>query len=451
MAEPVQIPLSDLLFDTENPRLVETQESQQAAALELARQQGDNLLRLAEDIVQHGLDPTSLTAVVATGDRRKRYKVLEGNRRIVALRALETPSLISPALSSTGNRKLGELARRYALDPVISVPCVLFDTEEAAQHWIELRHTGQNRGIGLVEWGSEEKDRYYARHAGSRKPAGQVVEFVEKHGSLSAAAKASKQKILTNVERILGSPYAREKLGLDLREGQVLAMYPLGEVARSLTQVVEDLKTGKVGVPDLYRVGDRQGYVDGLPSSSLPKKSKKLGSPVVLDDLTSGATTPRPVTKKPSRRKKAVSRTTVIPKTSPLEVTPPRINTIFLELLQLNAEQYPNACSVLLRVFIELSVDHYLESNKLMTDQKMRETPLAKRLKTVVKDLEDSGAISAKLARAMEGVADGNRNLLAAPLPTFNQYVHNQYVFPRASDLYVTWDEVAPFMEKLWP
>jgi hypothetical protein len=50
----------------------------------------------------------------------------------------------------------------------------------------------------------------------------------------------------------------------------------------------------------------------------------------------------------------------------------------------------------------------------------------------------------------MEKVADG-QSVLAASVPTFHLYVHNQYVFPKPSELYAAWDEMSPFMEKLWP
>jgi hypothetical protein len=160
MPEIVDIPLADLLLDVENPRLIETQQTQQDTARELAARQGEALLRLAQDIVEHGTDPTTLVAVVPTGDRHKRYQVVEGNRRVLALRALESPSLVASAFTSSRNRKLASLAKRYAAQPIDRVTCVLFSSEDEARHWVELRHTGQNLGAGLVEWGAEEKDRF---------------------------------------------------------------------------------------------------------------------------------------------------------------------------------------------------------------------------------------------------------------------------------------------------
>lgn len=84
MYQTVPIPLTDLLLDMSNARLGEEQSSQQQVYLTLGKQQGKRLISLAEDIIANGTDPTNLPAVVATDDRRRRYKVIEGNRRVLA-------------------------------------------------------------------------------------------------------------------------------------------------------------------------------------------------------------------------------------------------------------------------------------------------------------------------------------------------------------------------------
>jgi hypothetical protein len=76
---------------------------------------------------------------------------------MLALKALETPSLVSVKLTPKQIRRLNELSRRYARSPLDEVTCVLFDTEEQAEHWIRLRHTGQNKGRGLVAWGPSSR------------------------------------------------------------------------------------------------------------------------------------------------------------------------------------------------------------------------------------------------------------------------------------------------------
>jgi hypothetical protein len=445
--EPVEIPVSDLLLDVKNPRLQGDSLTQQAAALELATQEGDHLVALADDIVESGLDPSNALLVVPTHDQRKRYVVQEGNRRVLALRALETPSLVSPALSNGASRRLTQLAARYEKNPVSWVRCVLFDDPDDPEllHWIHLRHTGLNQGAGLHSWGSIEQDRFRERHAGGRSPARQLIEFVEKRGELSAEAEESSRRILTNVERLVETTAVRESLGIDIVDGQLVALYPAEEIVKGLTRVVDDLKTGRVTVPKLYHAADRRKYVGEFPRSARPRKSRRLAEPVVIDDLAAGRRRPRAVTLKPRRKAPHVSRTTVIPKGTQLDVTHPRINAVYNELLNLNGEQFPNACSVLLRVFVEMSVDHYLTTRELSTTD-----TFAKRLRSAGSDLEKQGLIPHKLKTAIDTLAN-SKNTLGPTLHTLHQYVHNEYVFPKPSELYSTWDEIEPWVTQLWP
>lgn len=449
MPEIVDIQISDLLLDAENPRYADVARNQQVAATALAEKHPTHIVRLAADIVENGLDPTTLPAVVATADaRKKRYRMLEGNRRLLAIKALETPTLISGVLPAGAAKTLTELSRRFARAPISTMKCVLFSTEDEAEHWVWVRHTGENEGAGLVTWGAHEKDRYKARRTGKLKPTGQVIEFVETHGTLSTAAQASNQKIHTNVERMIETTYVREKLGIDIIDGEVVSWYPADEVAKGLTKIVEDLLTKRKSVNDLYYAKQRKAYVDGFSRNHLPKKKSSLEQPVLLGDLTAGKKKPRKVSGASKPKRKAKPRTTVAQ--DGLDVTNPRINAVYNELLNLNAETYPNACSVILRVFVELSVDHVLEEEQLLSDSEIKNKSLGKRLKVVAKFYKDGGDISEKLKRAIDTVADGG-SILAPGLPTFNQYVHNQYVYPKPSELYAAWDELAPFMEKIWP
>jgi hypothetical protein len=446
MPEVVDVAISDLLLDSRNARLRDEQPSQQATALSLAEQQGARLVRLAEDIVKNGLDPTALPAIIPTPDQKKRYVILEGNRRVLALKALETPSLVTPALDSGLQKRFNRLADLYEGNPIESIACALFESEEAARHWVVLRHTGQNEGIGLVEWGADEKDRFAARH-GTRSPAGQVLDFVDKHGSLSEAAAKSTTGIITSLKRLLNTPEVRERLGVEQIEGQLYSRFPAKEVAKGLSHVVEELKTGRVRVGDIYHAEQRQGYAKKLPKSVLPDPATERDEPLALSDLT---TAPPPKRRPRRRRKPPAERTSVIPRNCHLDIDPPRINSIYNELLSLNLEQYPNACSVTLRVFVELSVDHYLDTKGLMSDRARRDAPLAKRLKAAATELKKQKQINAQLETAIKRVAD-SPYLLAASTVTFNQYVHNAYVYPKPNELRAAWDELQPFMEKLWP
>jgi hypothetical protein len=455
MHEVVRISIADLQLDPTNARLVDDDlSSQQAVYAALAREEGRHLINLADDIVRNGLDPTTLPAVVPTGDQRKRYKVIEGNRRVLALKALETPAIVASGLTKAEQRRLAELSAKYAREPRSDVECVLFENEEEAYHWIDLRHTGANDGVGLVEWDSNQKDRYKARHGGaaSRTAAGQIIDFVTTIEEKGGAKPRPATGILTNVKRLISTRAVRDVLGIDINEGEVVSWYPITQIAPGLHRIVDDLRSRRIKVNDIYYETDRLTYIQGLKKEELPDPDKKLAVPVSLVDLAKGRTNPVEATgkKRNPRKRQLPPRTAIVPSNFVLNVTPPRINTIYLELSSLSVDQYPNACAVLLRVFLELSVDHAIDKAQLMSERERSNAPLARRLKVVAQHLKDTGEIGEQLQRAIQKIAD-SQDVISASTVTFNQYVHNQYVYPKPTELRTAWDELQPFIEKLWP
>ena len=97
MGRALAISVSDLVVDTRNPRLVEPDKSPRDASRDLAASQGNKLVALAEDVIRYGLNPSELPIVMRTKDQR--YAVLEGNRRLTAIRALENPDLLANAVT----------------------------------------------------------------------------------------------------------------------------------------------------------------------------------------------------------------------------------------------------------------------------------------------------------------------------------------------------------------
>lgn len=444
------IPVSDLLLDQKNARLGEEQSSQQATVHALAQQQGRRLVRLAESIVDRGLDIAQPFTVVATGDKKQSYVVLEGNRRTLALKALETPTIVQSALSTGDFKKLLGLSTRFTANPIGEVACALYEPAEEtdAIAFVISRHGGAQEGAGLVEWDSDEKDRFLARHGavGSRSYSGQVLEFIDELDGPSEL----KTRISTTLQRLLKSSDTRAKLGLDVVDGELVSQYPVDQVARGLRKIVDDLRTQRKRVPDLYDRKQREEYLQSFTAAELPDPATKLTAASRLSDLPKGKTTPvaaKPKTKKTVKPKPA--RTSVAASDAKINPTPQRLNSIYNELVTLNADQYPNAGSVLFRVFVELSVDDYIVRHSLMTEEVRRNSPLAKRLKAVNAHLLAASAIPAQLNKTVDQIANSTHGL-AAGLTTLNQYVHNSYSFPKPSELRLSWDELQPFLEAIW-
>jgi hypothetical protein len=448
MIEMVEVAVAQLEFDTKNPRLGKEQTSQLETAHALAAQQGPRLVNLAKHIVDNGIDPTTLTAVVALPGRRPRYKVLEGNRRLLALRALESPSIVTPALEPREVRAINKLAIDFTANPIDRINCIRFDNEDEARPWVELRHTGGN-SAGLVQWTAEEKRRYEARF-GPGSVELQVLDFVKATGGIDADATGT---FITNINRALMSAKLQANFGLVKdADGRVLSWFPLEEITKPLTRIVSDMHSGAMNSRDLNGPADRENYYKGFAKKDLPNQKKRLSTPVSLDDLATGFTSAAAggsaARKRP--RPRARLRTTLIPKDCSLNPTSTRLDDIVRELKSMNLNDYPNACSVLLRVFTELAMDDTIDQMNLQAVVTEKDA-LAKKIREVARHLRKKDQISDQLKKAMESVASNNTHALAAGVVTWHQYVHNKFTHPKATELRQSWDELQPFLQALWP
>jgi hypothetical protein len=290
---------------------------------------------------------------------------------------------------------------------------------------------------------------YQARQA-NRSPEGQIIDFIERYGDLSDEARRSTKGIRSSLKRLISTPQVREALGVDITDGTVIANYPKDETSRVFTRLLENLKTGNLPTQRIYDVNDRLKWVKSLSAEDKPKSSKKLTTAVTLQNLGTGTTPAESPAPRKRRRRRQTDRTSLIPRTTQISIDPPRINAIYTELSQISVDQYANACSVLFRVFVELSVDHYVKQNKLMNETDMQNKPLAMRMKAAATHLKRMKKIDTDLQKAVDRMAGNKVVLAASSTTTMNQYVHNPYVFPQPTELRISWDEIEPFVVELW-
>lgn len=436
------IAVGALLIDTENPRLEEALLGQRDAIRAMAVHQKAKLATLAKDIIENGINPSESLIVMPFEGTPDRYVVLEGNRRLTAIKILESPELISGAVEDSIVNRFRKLSTQYLDSPIESLACVIVDLRADASHWIELRHTGENEGSGIVRWGGAETARF-RRRSGQKEPHLQVLDYLEQRGDIDKEVRQSVP--VTSLKRLLSTPYVRTKLGVDLKSGIVETRYEDDEVARGLKYIVKDLASGNVRVKDIYRRDDRIRYVDSIPPDVLPdisnpmEDSRHLGTP---------APSGQESTKKRQRTRSKSSgkgRATLIPRGFSLSIKQTRINNIYHELRKLDIEEYTNAVAVLFRVFLELGVDEYIEAKKLGIGP---ETRLGTKLETVADHLRNEGLLDRQQLTPVRRAAQRD-SLFAATITTMNQYVHNQYFAPAPIDLRTTWDNLQVFIETI--
>lgn len=441
----VDLTVEALQFDLANPRYVNLG-SQREALESIVANQKDKLYTLAEDIVDVGLNPAEQIIVIQSPDDKALYIVLEGNRRLAALKLLANSALLdSLKLGESKRKKWKELRARFNITSIEPITCALLDSREEANHWIELKHTGENEGKGIVPW-----DGIAAAQFRGKEVSLQALEFVKNNGNITNEVAQSLDKFpITNLDRLLGNPAVRDSLGLTISpEGKLETNLPPEEVGRGLGKIVTDIATKAINVNHIKTKDDQINYINSLQDSEKPDLTKTEVENVALESIKPSST-PKPKSLSPTKKptKLATDRPYLIPKSCSLSITVPRINAIYNELrTRLKVDSTPNAVAVSLRVFLELSLDAYLKKHPISGIT--ADSTLAKKLEAIADYLE-TNSIATKPELKPIRVAVSAPSSYASP-NTFNAYVHNMYMIPNATELKNTWDSIQIFFEKIW-
>lgn len=444
MATIKKISIANLCVNIENPRYEMVGNQHEAIAL-MVKSQKKKLLNLAADVVIHGLNPSELPIVAPHEKEVSCFNVLEGNRRIVALKLLHNPDIVKE--HKPFHKKMKELSQKFRGNPINDIECAVFSKAEEANLWIKLKHTGENDGVGVVKWDAQQTARFDERISGKSPIALQAIDFLKKAKNVPAALKTSLKDIpSTNLDRLLHDKGMQELLGIAIVDGRLQTRVAEDEVVKGLTKIVNDLVRGKIKVKDIYTKNDREDYIESFKQSEIPQKEKKTKTPW---ELASGKMA---LQSTPNKRNKAFSleRRALIPRDCILKISDKRIKKIYEELKALSCDDFGNAVAVLFRVFVELSLDSFSDKHK--QDSEFVKITIDSTLKakvTATADYLQNKKVFTKHELKGIRVAVNNQNDLLA-METFNAYVHNRHFSPLSNNLKTAWDNIQLFIQKVW-
>ncbi len=434
MLDTVPVRPADLLIDEVNPRLDKPNVGQREAQRALAHDQQRKLQKLAKDIVDFGLNPLELPVVTPTEDGR--YIVLEGNRRLTALKALENPDSIAEAVDSGVLKEIRKLSKRYHETPIDYVECFLVKDRDQVEHWLDLKHTGWNEGAGVVTWNPDEAARFKAR-TGILEPHTQALDFLTRQGYLTLESRRNIRT--TTFQRLMEQPVFRDHIGLELKNKKLFFRADQDRVAKALVYVVEHL-------PPVREIDKRDQQIawikNKLPSKFIVKPTIESGKGAALTEatVTSGASTKKKIIRPLRQRER------LIPSDCVLNISDARVKAIEGELRRLHVQKYSNAVAVLLRVFIELSADCYVVSAGLAISP---DASLGKKIGEVASDLVSKTKLTSQQAKPVNRAVSSDA-FLAPSVKLMNDYVHNQHTFPAPGDLLAAWNSLQPFFKAMW-
>lgn len=448
--------VSSLNIYEHNPRF-ERAPNQREAIKRMVEDQQTKLVNLAKDIIKNGLNPADPLFVVRDEISTRKFNVIEGNRRITVLKLLDNLKLI-PASEPSVTRGFKKLQKSYLEFPIRKVTVIVFESFEDAQHWIKLKHTGQNDGVGTVGWDYKQQQRFDEGISGKSSVSLQVLDFINQSDAVDANMKDRLKDVpSTSLGRLISDPAWREIVGIELRKGVVLTDYDPDEIIKPLIRTITDLLKKDFKVGHIYSKEDRAKYLETFKKEDLPDKSKRLAQDWALTSTdppkrgsAKGTGEAGPSTSGgSSKQRPKKKRVNVIPRSTIFSIKNPRVETIYLELKKLKIKDYPNSTAVLLRVFMELSLDSYLDKSPIANfNHRGQKATLAKKVLAVSQYFLDNGIMTRNELKAANVAGSSAHSILS--INTFNAYVHNNKFHPEPDSLRLSWDNLEGFFVKLW-
>lgn len=446
MATTKKLKLTDLQVNTENYRF-EPVSSQKEAIDKMVDDQGDKLLRLAEDIVKNGLNPNDKIQTIVSNHDTTKFNVVEGNRRIVALKLVNNPDLIDHSKHTSLKRKFKKLHDDLASALIDAIECTVYDNPSEADRWIKLKHAGQQDGVGTVTWTAQQVDRFEEKIEGKSSIALQTIKLLEKSSVVPGEIKSNLKNLkITNLERLISDPQVRAFLGVEINNGILQSEVDEKEVIKGLSHIAKDLLDPKFKVQKIYLKEDRDDYISKIPKANKPDLAIKAKKPWQFTGPSTGTTSlPKP---KPN----PLNRDKLIPKSCQLKINYPKVNSLYHELQKLSVNKFANVTAIAFRAFIEFSMDCYIEANKLTVGKGgqplNKYSHLIDKIIEVANHLEKNKLADPHICKGIKSAANNKNDLLG--IDTLHAYVHNVKFSAIPTNMIITWDNVQPFIEKVW-
>ena len=354
---------------------------------DIIQEDGDkkNFMDLVRSIAMNGFIPAD-PIVVWKDDKNDRYYVAEGNRRVLALKLLRDPSKAPREIRGTVTR----LASGW--DRIEKISVNIAPSFEAAEWYISQRNSTssiqqkwsrlqQMRWIeSLYEKYAETPDILEQKSSMSVSEIEQIVRYirllnlVEEEPVKSALTDAEYRAAtahtfpITIFERFFNLTKVREKWGFEFDGTKIIFKNKAGFLT-AFTEVIRRIVSTK---PD-YKLDTRNVSAEKIDDllSKLPQVDLTDADPYEVG----GKSVPEPETEeqpqnpapKPKLKslKGDLNRNRLILECYNLNTTEARLIQLFNELKRLSVNKYTSVCAAAVRIFLELAVLDYIQSEGL--------------------------------------------------------------------------------------
>lgn len=360
-------------LDNRNPRLLPRESAVPQPELVAELIKHEDVYAMAKSIVERGFFPHELIIGV---EENGRVVVVEGNRRVCAVKLL-----ISPALAPEKDRsRFKKLSLKANISQIRKIPVLIAPSRDAAAPLIQSRHTVEE----IEKWSPVMRARFYADRVADGNsveelakeflvPPGVIRGFIQDHLMYSIACNlelpervADKVKDprsfpMSSLSRIYRNAEAAKFLGLAFDDnGGIKGSIPVSDFKRAFAKVVTD-----VALKDAHsrNLNTKKQFETYLGSFGEAAPGSKKGSFTESDLLSkSGKANLKPLAPTEPTTKPKPPQKSLVSKAFSCGINDVKINAVLNELRRISVDDYPNAVALTLRGFLDMSVASYCDA-----------------------------------------------------------------------------------------
>lgn len=468
---PVVLSWAELVLDSDNPRLEDGGDSNRETLNALLDSDTEKQIAITRSISSSGqLNPLDLIGVVSDGET---FVVVEGNRRIAALKMLKSPELINDMRVRRRIEKIAEAGTGPD-----DVTCTQFSDRDEARQWILLRHRGEQDGRGVVAWTPDMQERY-SRDPGSQsdlaRQAREIMlsaypedtelehelDVVFRGGEASSGRRVRARP--TTLGRLLKATQVQQAFGFVVENGEIAFFADPADVHAAFRQMIFDVSEG-LTARDINNSDQITRYIQRYPdlhftpppSAPGPTTGSSQAGGVSSSRSTGGSATtggaptpasPQPSAPAPTRRRVPREERKIF---EGLRLTKfdRRTSKTLKEAQQLHIDQVPAVAGVMIRVIVELCVTEAIGPLNL----NIRESDsLRRKIGAVLKQLDPNIENSRQRGKTLEAAWINSQMTSGDGLGVdlMNAFVHGLNKSAAPSEVRSLSKDYRPMLERL--
>ena len=440
---------------------------------DIIQEDGDkkSFMDLVRSIATNGFIPAD-PIVVWKDEKNDRYYVAEGNRRVLALKLLRDPSKAPREIRGTVTRLASGWQR---IDKIFVNIAPTFEdaewyisqrnsTSSIQQKWSRLQ---QMRWIeSLYDKYSDSQDVLEQKSSMSMSEIEQIIRYIRllnlveeeqvKNALTEAEYKAATAHTfpITIFERFFNLTKVREKWGFEFDGTKITFVNKTGFLT-AFTEVIRRIVSNKQD----YKLDTRNISAERIDDllGQLPQVDITTPDPYEVGAKTDADTDTEEQTENPAPKPKHrslkgdVNRNKLILECYNLNTTEARLSQLFNELKRLSVNSYTSVCAAAVRIFLELAILDYIQSEGLVEEFQRRDGKELKRilLKTRIDFLTKYSKLKDnKTAKKL--LSDLINEKETYSLDILNGYVHSKSTeYLNKQYLNGFWDHIFPLLQAI--